>query len=180
MIQKVSVNEVGYIIRQKKGGVDVHFLKANKDLSLQIEFLTFFDIELTGDTYPKKICDRCFRLLPTTAFEDNRIKKGGAKTKRPSCKECREEKNGLSISTTERRKWNEERPANYSLFTCPICNKRSIVGITKIVLDHNHKTGCVRGWLCESCNTGIGRFDDDPKLVERAKFWLLNTPKDTL
>tara|TARA_B110000211_G_C14040063_1_gene536362 strand:- start:1400 stop:1552 length:153 start_codon:yes stop_codon:yes gene_type:complete len=46
------------------------------------------------------------------------------------------------------------------------------VGISKIVLDHDHSTGEVRGWLCESCNTGIGRFDDDPQIVQKAINWL--------
>ena len=42
----------------------------------------------------------------------------------------------------------------------------------QIVLDHNHKTGEVRGYLCESCNTGIGRFDDDVTILKRAITYL--------
>ena len=50
--------------------------------------------------------------------------------------------------------------------------KTTIVGITKQVLDHDHVTGKVRGYLCESCNTGIGRLDDNIKLIENALDWL--------
>ena len=62
------------------------------------------------------------------------------------------------------------------IFECPICKKRTIPGLTsKIVLDHNHSTGKVRGWICDSCNTGIGRFKDDTKLLEEAIKYLQKT-----
>jgi hypothetical protein len=41
-----------------------------------------------------------------------------------------------------------------------------------LAVDHCHKTGDIRGLLCSSCNTGIGRFADDPELVDRAAAYL--------
>ncbi len=76
------------------------------------------------------------------------------------------------ISANTRKEWDINAPKTYELFKCPICTKVTIAGISKIVLDHNHKTGEVRGYLCESCNTGIGRFDDDPELIQKAIVWL--------
>lgn len=138
-----------------------------KDLLLRI------DITKTGDECSHKICDRCYKLLPSEShFQDNRIKKGGKITKRPSCKACRKIKNGKSISSKDRLKWESRKPKLGQLFTCPICKKTSIGGVSKHVLDHNHHTGQVRGYLCESCNTGIGRFDDNVELVKNAITWL--------
>ena len=52
---------------------------------------------------------------------------------------------------------------------CPICKKKTIPGITsKVVLDHNHNTGEPRAWICDSCNTGLGRFKDDINLLQCA------------
>jgi len=38
---------------------------------------------------------------------------------------------------------------------CAICKRR-----TKLVTDHCHKTGKVRGLLCSRCNTALGIFGD--------------------
>jgi hypothetical protein len=57
---------------------------------------------------------------------------------------------------------------------CGICNspetrKSKTEGkITNLCVDHNHKTGKVRMLLCHDCNTGIGKFKDDIKLLESA------------
>ena len=37
-----------------------------------------------------------------------------------------------------------------------------------LFIDHDHKTGKVRGLLCTKCNSGIGMFEDNIKLLEEA------------
>jgi len=39
-------------------------------------------------------------------------------------------------------------------------------------VDHDHKTGKIRGLLCESCNQGIGKLKDDPDILRKAADYL--------
>lgn len=54
--------------------------------------------------------------------------------------------------------------ANYK---CQICGNTS-----KLDIDHNHKTGKIRGMLCHNHNAGIGLLDDDPNLIRKAAEYL--------
>lgn len=46
---------------------------------------------------------------------------------------------------------------------CALC-PRSL----KLHVDHSHKTGLVRGLLCNKCNRGIGMLNDDTELMLKA------------
>lgn len=37
-----------------------------------------------------------------------------------------------------------------------------------LCIDHCHKTKKTRGLLCHACNCGLGHFNDDPVLLEKA------------
>jgi len=56
---------------------------------------------------------------------------------------------------------------------CLICNvdeKDSRQG--KLVVDHNHETGEVRGLLCHNCNCGLGHFKDNMDILKNALNYL--------
>lgn len=40
-------------------------------------------------------------------------------------------------------------------------------------VDHDHKTGRVRGVLCFNCNAGLGKYADSPEILVRAAGYLL-------
>jgi hypothetical protein len=50
--------------------------------------------------------------------------------------------------------------------SCSICGNPP--RLQKFAVDHDHKTGKVRGLLCRDCNVGIGNLKDDPDLIEKA------------
>lgn len=51
---------------------------------------------------------------------------------------------------------------------CAICSKEH----PKLVVDHSHATGNVRGLLCRSCNTGIGCLKESREIFSSALAYL--------
>jgi len=49
------------------------------------------------------------------------------------------------------------------LGTCEICGTETVVTV-----DHDHRTGDIRGKLCRRCNSGLGFFRDSPERLRRA------------
>lgn len=58
-------------------------------------------------------------------------------------------------------------------YACAICgDKLRVKDENKWHVDHDHKTGKVRGILCNCCNTGLGKLGDSVKKVKRAIAYL--------
>lgn len=49
---------------------------------------------------------------------------------------------------------------------CGLCGR--LAGEETLAVDHDHDTGEVRRPLCGKCNKGLGLFDDNPELLEKA------------
>ena len=58
---------------------------------------------------------------------------------------------------------------------CAVCERPLKRLDSDTNVDHDHKTGLVRGLLCRSCNVGIGHLQDDPVLLRKAAEYV--TPK---
>lgn len=54
---------------------------------------------------------------------------------------------------------------------CAICKGQNLDG-TRLSTDHCHKTGKVRGLLCDPCNRALGFFKDDYRLLVKASEYL--------
>jgi hypothetical protein len=57
---------------------------------------------------------------------------------------------------------------------CKICNKHQSECKITFAIDHCHKTGKIRGLLCNTCNRGLGYLQDDIVLLQNAIIYLKN------
>jgi len=121
-----------------------------------------------------KICIKCNEEKPLERFitlgrrdlKNNHIRMN-------ICKKCESKKHR---QVAELKKTHTYPDENYK---CPICIKipEQIVPETNgktspFVLDHDHKTGAFKGWLCNKCNSALGFFEDDINYVRRALNYL--------
>ena len=57
-------------------------------------------------------------------------------------------------------------------YTCAICKEPETAMYKdvkcRLVVDHNHVTGVIRGLLCRACNIALGNFREDPKRLQSA------------
>lgn len=109
-------------------------------------------------------CSLCKKLKSSNLFSKCRTRKTGFS---PICKPCylswtRKKKYGITADQLDvLLKLQNQR--------CAICK----VPFGDIFyVDHCHKTGKVRGVLCQDCNMGIGRLKDDPTVLRSAISYL--------
>ena len=67
-------------------------------------------------------------------------------------------------------KSEDELPASFGSMGVGIKGKAK--RITPWRLDHCHESGEFRGFLCHSCNSGLGKFKDDPDILMKAVAYL--------
>ena len=59
---------------------------------------------------------------------------------------------------------------------CKICGRTCITG-KSLSVDHDHKTGAVRGLLCVPCNQALGQFQESPEVMARAIVYILEAQR---
>lgn len=137
-----------------------------------------------------KICPKCNINKSISEFNKYKKRKDGMQV---WCKKCmsenRYERYHKSIDVRERfyisarktlvKKYNISWEEYLELIKkqnnkCDICVKEETQRSNKngridsLRIDHDHKTGKVRGLLCSKCNFGISQFNDDIKLLYNA------------
>ncbi len=122
-----------------------------------------------------KSCSSCKKVLHLDLFEnDSRYSDG----KRSQCSQCRySSQRDRRLDSHLQRKYGISLSEFKQISTkqgdvCAICGlpETAIPGPkgkrykhtenTRLVVDHDHETGKVRGLLCRSCNIGLGIFKD--------------------
>lgn len=169
-IKNIEKNSVGFVKKVKSTKATVFFIGKQKEIDIELSNVKLIDVTKTGrpkgtaKEFPTKICNVCHILKSIEEFDINQNAVVG-KTRRPSCKDCRKAIDGVALKSSERKRMEAIKPEIF--FVCPICKKASIPGITaNLVIDHNHTTGNANDWICDSCNTGLGRFKDNIELLQ--------------
>jgi hypothetical protein len=124
-------------------------------------------------------CSRCKEEKPVSEFTPV---KGRTYGTRHQCKPCyaylerhRKRKTNLGRYGLTRAEYDALVAKHDGL--CDICRKPE-TKVSKygsphdLSIDHCHKTGKIRGFLCQVCNKGLGLFYDDPERLEKAAEYL--------
>jgi len=159
---------VGLIKEDREDNVLVWLIGIDSDFVVPKSDVEEINVTKTGDKFDFKICNVCHCLKPVENFARNQNNLHGI-IRRPSCIKCRTDIDKRAPKTKQAKQMDKDKPKTGEPFVCPICRKRSIVGVTaKIVADHDHHTGNIRGFICDSCNTGLGRFKNGENYLMNA------------
>jgi hypothetical protein len=109
-----------------------------------------------------KKCTKCGIEKPLSEFYKNRNKP------RQDCKVCHEKtkiKSRIGAYGITVNQFNGMLVLQNN--ACAICKVKFIVKKHRHI-DHDHKTGKVRGILCHKCNTSLGHFCDSIQILKSA------------
>lgn len=117
----------------------------------------------------EKKCSICKNTKPAAEFYLSNTNRDGL---HGWCKDCSDKR-----TTENARKRLGVTPEKFEFMlkeqggVCAICKKPDFCNKAPCV-DHDHKTGEVRGVLCSACNTAIGMMNDDTKILANAIIYL--------
>jgi len=88
---------------------------------------------------------------------------------------------GLTSMESKRKRLYGVTPEQYDEMlrqqghACAICNVDETQLLKALAVDHDHKTGKVRGLLCINCNVVLGSFKDDVAMLRSALQYLVDS-----
>lgn len=109
------------------------------------------------------MCKSCFTAFHAQYYADN-TEKVKLRNKRIWFKR----KYGVSLEELQTLRDTQQNK-------CAVCEDDLKDGFD-VHVDHDHKTGAVRGILCRWCNTGLGQFrDSEDRLIKAVQYLQRNT-----
>lgn len=85
---------------------------------------------------------------------------------------CGERKRQLRVRNYDLTPTEYDRLLDSQVHCCAICGTHQSQLKSTLCIDHDHKTGKVRGLICDLCNRGIGMLQDNPDVLDRASAYL--------
>lgn len=138
-----------------------------------------------------KKCICCHKIQPVENFKAKGWKSPYEIDRDSICDKCKRYNITATLSTeepfnTKKKKGYYDKCYNITqeeynfLFAaqqgkCKICKTHQTQLPKKLVVDHCHETGHVRGLLCNLCNSGLGMFKDNITSLEKALQYLRDT-----
>lgn len=114
-----------------------------------------------------KVC----RICGTEKSLDDFYFRKDNNTHRSECKECTKEREKYRKFGVCNVKYDEMLTKQRGV--CAVCGCiLNSSRYTKFAIDHDHRTGKVRGLLCTNCNTGLGCFKDSHIRLQAAVNYL--------
>ena len=137
------------------------------------DYVPVYKRDVRGRTYFIKgfenmwqFCRVCNELKHQKDFTvHSELDKYARRKLRNICKPCHIKEKNLTLKL---RIKHSPPPKN-----CQICGEEK-----KLQLDHCHKTNEFRGWLCNDCNSGLGKLGDDVPSLERGIKYLKGELKE--
>ncbi len=128
-----------------------------------------------------KICRKCQKRKSIFEFEKNQKSIAGKVSRRGECKGCRKWKKPIPKKVRLEYEKQHPMPPIGESFHCPVCQNTIIRQFKNdVTLDHSHKDGKIRGWICRQCNSSIGMMDEDVNILQRAIKWIKGALKSLL
>ena len=119
-------------------------------------------IKFVGKETDTQECRTCHRILPSIAYTSATIRIDGAYYLQGRCRECH------TKVTREQREAKKKAPPKPERCECCHTNPKMFH------LDHIHGSTIIRGWLCSSCNSGMGKLGDNLEGILQAAIYLEN------
>lgn len=128
-------------------------------------------------TIRKKICIKCRKIKNENEYYKKRDNIDGLRTECKTC--CAEVQREYRIDPKRERKYNLKKKFNMTSEDfdqmlkeqngmCKICGTKTPRGKGTFHVDHSHKTGKIRGLLCNNCNAVLGFSNDNPFILMSA------------